>query len=96
MQVILNQLSDLLLGSIPTVIFFLILLAAYAVLVRKPLEAVLAERAQPHRRCHGMKRTQPLARQNRRPPPTKPRLRDARGEIFAGAHGSAKSSWHGP
>ena len=32
------------LGSIPTIGFFLILLAAYAVLVRKPLEKVLADR----------------------------------------------------
>ncbi len=44
MQTILNQLGEMLLGSVPTVIFFLILLAAYAVLVRRPLEKVLAER----------------------------------------------------
>jgi F-type H+-transporting ATPase subunit b len=44
MQLILNQLGDLLLGSVPTVLFFLILLAAYQVLVRKPLEKVLTDR----------------------------------------------------
>jgi F-type H+-transporting ATPase subunit b len=44
MQEILNQLGDLVLGSVPTVIFFLLLLGAYAVLVRKPLEKVLADR----------------------------------------------------
>jgi F-type H+-transporting ATPase subunit b len=44
MQEILKQLGDLMLGSVPTVIFFLILLGAYAVLVRRPLDKVLAER----------------------------------------------------
>ncbi len=44
MQTILNQLGEMLLGSVPTVIFFVILLAAYAVLVRRPLDKVLAER----------------------------------------------------
>jgi len=44
MQEILNQLGDLVLGSVPTVIFFLLLLGAYAVLVRKPLEKVLTDR----------------------------------------------------
>jgi F-type H+-transporting ATPase subunit b len=41
---ILNQLGSLALGSVPTIIFFLLLIAAYSVLVRKPLERVLAER----------------------------------------------------
>jgi F-type H+-transporting ATPase subunit b len=44
MQEILNQLGELVLGSVPTAIFFLILLAAYQVLVRKPLEKTLADR----------------------------------------------------
>lgn len=44
MDKILHDLGELMLGSIPTIGFFLILLAAYAVLVRKPLEKVLADR----------------------------------------------------
>jgi F-type H+-transporting ATPase subunit b len=44
MQEILKQLGDLVLGSVPTVVFFLILLGAYSVLVRRPLDKVLAER----------------------------------------------------
>lgn len=42
---ILNQLSGLALGSVPTVLLFLLLLGAYGVLVRRPLARVLAERA---------------------------------------------------
>jgi F-type H+-transporting ATPase subunit b len=41
---ILNQLGSLVLGSVPTILFFLLLIAAYSVLVRKPLERTLAER----------------------------------------------------
>jgi F-type H+-transporting ATPase subunit b len=44
MDKILHQLSDLFLGSIPTMILFVLLTIAYAVLVRGPLDAVLAER----------------------------------------------------
>src|SRR6187402_3291724 len=44
MQDILNQLGELVLGSVPTMIFFVVLVIAYAALVRKPLEAMLAER----------------------------------------------------
>ena len=40
----LKQLGELLLGSIPTVILFLVLYVLYAVLVHKPLMRVLAER----------------------------------------------------
>ena len=41
---ILNQLGSLTLGSVPTIIFFLLLIAAYSLLVRRPLERTLAER----------------------------------------------------
>jgi len=44
MQAILDQLGGLVLGSVPTVIFFIILVIAYGVLVRRPLEKALAER----------------------------------------------------
>jgi F-type H+-transporting ATPase subunit b len=41
---ILNQLGSLALGSVPTIIFFLLLIGAYSFLVRRPLERTLAER----------------------------------------------------
>ncbi len=41
---ILHQLGGLVLGSVPTMIFFLLLVAAYGPLVRKPLDKTLAER----------------------------------------------------
>jgi len=41
---ILHQLGGLVLGSVPTMILFILLVAAYGILVRKPLEATLAER----------------------------------------------------
>lgn len=44
MNAILNQIGGLVLGSVPTIIFFLLLLMTYAFLVRRPLDAVLAER----------------------------------------------------
>ena len=39
-----RQISELLLGSIPTIIFFLLLYGLYTVLVHNPLAGVLAER----------------------------------------------------
>lgn len=44
MEEILNQLGGLVLGSVPTIVFFLLLVAAYGVLVRRPLDRVLEER----------------------------------------------------
>ena len=44
MDEILNQLGGLVLGSVPTMIFFLLLVIAYGLLVRRPLDRVLAER----------------------------------------------------
>jgi len=44
MDEILNQLGALVLGAVPTMIFFIVLVAAYTVLVHKPLHRVLAER----------------------------------------------------
>jgi F-type H+-transporting ATPase subunit b len=41
---ILHQLGGLVLGSVPTMVFFLLLVAAYGPLVRKPLDKTLAER----------------------------------------------------
>lgn len=44
MDQILNQLGGLALGSVPTIVFFLLLIAAYSILVQRPLNKVLAER----------------------------------------------------
>jgi F-type H+-transporting ATPase subunit b len=41
---ILHQLGGLVLGSVPTMVFFLLLVAAYNILVRKPLDQTIAER----------------------------------------------------
>jgi F-type H+-transporting ATPase subunit b len=41
---ILNQLGSLILGAVPTMILFILLVVAYTVLVRRPLERTLAER----------------------------------------------------
>lgn len=44
MDQILNQLGGLALGSVPTILLFLLLIAAYNFLVQRPLNKVLAER----------------------------------------------------
>ncbi len=44
MNELLNQLGGLVLGSVPTMVLFLLLVVAYGVLVRRPLDRVLAER----------------------------------------------------
>ena len=44
MDQILNELGGLVLGSVPTIVLFILLVAAYGLLVRRPLDRVLAER----------------------------------------------------
>ena len=44
MNQILNQLGELVLGSVPTIVLFLLLIVAYNFLVQRPLSKVLAER----------------------------------------------------
>ena len=44
MDLILKQLGELVLGSLPTVVLFILLVIAYGILVRRPLDKVLAER----------------------------------------------------
>lgn len=41
---ILNQLGSLILGSVPTIVLFILLVLAYDLLVRRPLERTLEER----------------------------------------------------
>jgi F-type H+-transporting ATPase subunit b len=44
MEQTLRQLGELLLGSVPTIVLFLVLYLAYGALVHKPLEKILSER----------------------------------------------------
>jgi F-type H+-transporting ATPase subunit b len=44
MDEILNELGGLVLGSVPTIVLFILLVAAYGLLVRRPLDRILAER----------------------------------------------------
>jgi F-type H+-transporting ATPase subunit b len=44
MDQILTELGGLVLGSVPTIILFLLLVVAYGLLVRRPLDRILAER----------------------------------------------------
>jgi F-type H+-transporting ATPase subunit b len=44
MDELLNQLGGLVLGAVPTMVLFLLLVIAYGILVRGPLNRVLAER----------------------------------------------------
>jgi F-type H+-transporting ATPase subunit b len=44
MDEMLNQLGGLVLGAVPTMVLFLLLVIAYGLLVRRPLDRILAER----------------------------------------------------
>lgn len=44
MNEILHQLGNLIVGSVPTMILFVLLIVAYNLMVRRPLDATLAER----------------------------------------------------
>ena len=44
MDLILHELGGLALGSVPTMVFFILLVASYGFLVRRPLDRILAER----------------------------------------------------
>jgi F-type H+-transporting ATPase subunit b len=72
-----RQISELLLGSIPTIIFFLLLYGLYTVLVHKPLARVLAER---HARTQGAieKARADIALAEQRTAEYEQKLRDAR------------------
>lgn len=91
MQTILNQLGEMLLGSVPTVLFFLILLAAYAVLVRGPLEKVLRDRYartggamdEAHAAIHAAEEKTAAY---------EARLREVRAELFAGRAARQKAA----
>ncbi|ADV84023.1 ATP synthase F0 subunit B [Terriglobus saanensis] len=81
MQDILNQLGELVLGSVPTMIFFVVLVIAYAALVRKPLETMLAER---HARTSGAmdQARSAISASEAKAAEYEAKLRDARTKIF--------------
>ncbi|HXU14151.1 MAG TPA: ATP synthase F0 subunit B [Terriglobales bacterium] len=77
----LRQIGELLLGAVPTVIFFLLLFGLYTVLVHKPLVRVLAER---RARTQGAieKARADVARAEERTAEYEQKLRDARLKLF--------------
>ncbi len=77
----LRQIGGLLLGSIPTVIFFVLLFALYTTLVHKPLARILAER---HARTQGAleKARENIASAEARTAEYEQKLRDARLALF--------------
>ena len=81
MDEILGQLGGLLLGSIPTIIFTVLLYFIYTAVVHKPLVAVLAER---RRRTEGAieKARADIAKAEARTADYEQRLREARMTLF--------------
>jgi F-type H+-transporting ATPase subunit b len=77
----LRQIGELLLGSIPTIIFFVLLFVLYTYIVHKPLARVLAER---HARTQGAieKARADIATAEGRTAEYEKRLRDARLALF--------------
>ena|SRR5450432_3048451 len=77
----LKQLGGLLLGSIPTVIFMVLIYAAYSVIVHKPLSKILAER---HDRTEGAvaKAKADIAAAEARTTEYEQKLREARSAVF--------------
>jgi len=82
MDVILNQLGGLVLGAVPTMIFFVLLVVAYGFLVRRPLDKVLAER---RARTTGAveQAREALSAAEAETALYEERLRKAKGEIYA-------------
>jgi F-type H+-transporting ATPase subunit b len=81
LDLILHQLADLFLRSIPTAVLFLLLLAAYRMLVHAPLIKVLAERRE--RTTGAMARAEAAIRAaDARAQEYEAKLRAARAEIF--------------
>ena len=81
MDLILHQLADLFLRAVPTAVLFLLLLAAYRLLVHAPLMKVLAERRE--RTTGAMARAEAAIRAaDARAQEYEAKLRAARAEIF--------------
>ncbi len=81
MDEILGQLGGLLLGSVPTIIFVVLLFGIYTAVVHKPLTKVLAER---HSRTEGAieKARADIAKSEARTADYEQRLREARMAVF--------------
>jgi F-type H+-transporting ATPase subunit b len=81
MDVILHQLGDLIVGSIPTIILFVFLVVAYRVLLYGPLKRTLAERRE---RTQGAveKAAAAIAAADAKSQEYEARLRAARAEIY--------------
>ena len=81
MDEILGQLGGLLLGSVPTIIFIVLLYGIYTAVVHKPLTKVLAER---HNRTEGAieKARADIAQAEARTADYEQRLREARMTVF--------------
>ncbi len=81
MNEILEQLGGLLLGSVPTIIFIVVLFVIYTAVVHKPLIKVLAER---HNRTEGAieKARADIAQAEARTAEYEQRLREARMTVF--------------
>ena len=81
MNEIFGQLGGLLLGSVPTIIFVILLFGTYTAVVHKPLTKVLAER---HSRTEGAieKARADIAQAEARTAEYEQRLREARMTIF--------------
>jgi F-type H+-transporting ATPase subunit b len=81
LDLILHQLADLFLRAVPTAVLFLLLLAAYRLLVHAPLMKVLAERRE--RTTGAMARAEAAIRAaDARAQEYEAKLRAARAEIF--------------
>jgi F-type H+-transporting ATPase subunit b len=81
MQEIIQQLGTLLLGAVPTILLFIVLVLAYQFLVQGPLTATLKER---HARTEGSqeKAHQAIAQAEDMAAEYAEKLRQARGEVF--------------
>jgi F-type H+-transporting ATPase subunit b len=90
---ILHQLGGLVLGSVPTMVFFLLLVMAYSVLVRGPLEKTLAERTA--RTSGAVEQARgAIAAAEAETTVYEDKLRSARSEIMA-ARERLKQQWQG-
>jgi F-type H+-transporting ATPase subunit b len=81
MDEIFNELGGLVLGSVPTIVMFILLVVAYGVLVRRPLDRVLAERRA--RTSGAVERArEAIAKAEAETTAYEEKLRAARAEIF--------------
>ena len=82
MDQILNQIGGLVLGAVPTMVLFIFLVVAYGLLVRRPLDGILAER---RARTSGAveKAKGAISEAEARTAEYEDRLRKARAEVFA-------------